>query len=77
MSVFGRLTKDWANVITYGKAAGPRNPTPPPGPANPNDAANNAQAQTDAMRQQRGLLANIYAGQGSSAPVTGKSQLGT
>ncbi len=52
-------------------------PPPPPGVPNPNDAANAAQSQTDAMRQRRGLLANIYAGQSGGAPVTGKQQLGT
>jgi hypothetical protein len=54
-------------------------PTPPQVP-NPNDASNAAQSQTDAMRMRRGLMANIYAGslQGaSSAPVTGKTTLGT
>jgi hypothetical protein len=53
-------------------------PTPPQVP-NPNDAANAAQAQTDAMRMRRGVLANIYAGGmagGGGAPVTGKTQLG-
>jgi hypothetical protein len=59
---------------------GPKTPPQPPGVPNPNDAANAAQQQTDAMRMRRGLLSNIYAGslQGaSSAPVSGKTLLGT
>jgi hypothetical protein len=55
----------------------PKSPPPVPGVPNPNDAANAAQAQTDAMRNRRGLLANIYAGSSNTAPVTGKTQLGT
>jgi hypothetical protein len=54
----------------------PKTPPPMPGVPNPNDAANAAQAQTDAMRARRGLLANIYAGASNTAPVTGKQQLG-
>lgn len=50
---------------------------PPPGVPNPNDAANAAQSLTDSMRMRRGLMSNIYAGSQTSAPVTGKSQLGT
>jgi len=34
----------------------------PPIQANPNDASNAALQQSDALRQRRGLLANIYAG---------------
>ena len=49
----------------------------PPGPPNPNDASQAAQATTDAMRARRGLLSNIYAGNSNTAPVTGKTQLGT
>ena len=60
-------------LIDNTKAKGP--PTPP-GPPNPNDAANAAQAQTDAMRQRRGMLANIYAGGMVGAPQTGKTTLG-
>lgn len=58
----------------------PKKPPAPPGSPNPNDAANAAQATTDALRQRRGVLANIYAGGSpgtSAAPVTGKTQLGT
>jgi len=55
----------------------PKTPPPTPGVPNPNDAQNAAQSQTDAMRMRRGLLANIYAGASSSAPVSGKTQLGT
>lgn len=57
---------------------GPKKPPAPPQVPNPNDAANAAQAQTDAMRMRRGVLANIYAGgmAGGGAPVTGKTQLG-
>lgn len=52
-------------------------PPAPPGPPNPNDAANAAQSQTDAMRMRRGMLANIYAGASSQAPVVGgKTVLG-
>jgi hypothetical protein len=39
-------------------------------------AANAARAQTDALRQRRGLLSNIYAGALGQAPVTGRTQLG-
>ena len=56
-------------------------PTVPvaPGTPNPNDAANAAQAQADALRQRRGLLATLYAGStgGGGAPMTGSRQLGT
>lgn len=55
----------------------PKAPPAPPGTPNPNDAANAAQQTTDAMRMRRGMLANIYGGAGSGAPVTGKTQLGT
>jgi len=48
----------------------------PPAIPNVNDAANAAQQQTDEMRARRGLLANIYAGASSQAPVVGKTQLG-
>jgi hypothetical protein len=62
--------------LAIDKAFRPK-PTPPtPGVPNQNDALNAAQSETDAMRQRRGLLANIYAGNSSSAPVTGKTQLG-
>lgn len=56
-----------------------KNPKPPPAPGlpNPNDASNAAQSMTDQMRMRRGLMANIYAGASNSAPVTGKTQLGT
>lgn len=54
----------------------PKDPPAPPGVPNPNDAANAAQSQTDAMRMRRGMLANIYAGGSSSAPVVGKTVLG-
>lgn len=60
----------------YG-ALGAKTPPPTPGVPNPNDAANAAQNQTDAMRLRRGLMANIYAGAGSQQPVVGKTQLGT
>ena len=55
----------------------PSTPPPSPGVPNPNDAANAARSMTDQMRMRRGLMANIYAGAGNSAPVTGKTQLGT
>jgi hypothetical protein len=55
----------------------PKTPPPTPGVPNPNDAMNAAQSQTDALRARRGLLANIYAGSSNSAPVSGKTQLGT
>lgn len=48
----------------------------PPAPPNPNDAANAAQSQADALRQRRGLLANIYAGNNPTQPVAGKTTLG-
>jgi hypothetical protein len=57
--------------------AKPKTPPPPPGVPNPNDAANAAQSQTDAMRLRRGMLANIYAGSQNQQPVTGKTTLGT
>lgn len=59
----------------YG-AVKPKSPPPTPGIPNPNDAANAAQAQTDAMRMRRGMLANIYAGGQNTAPVSGTTQLG-
>lgn len=55
----------------------PKNPPPTPGVPNPNDAANASQNLTDQMRMRRGLMANIYAGAGGPAPVSGKTQLGT
>lgn len=55
----------------------PKSPPPAPGVPNPNDAANASQSLTDQMRMRRGLMANIYAGAGGPAPVTGKTQLGT
>lgn len=55
----------------------PKSPPAAPGVPNPNDAANAAQSVTDQMRLRRGLMANIYAGAGSTQPVTGKTQLGT
>lgn len=55
----------------------PKTPPPTPGVPNPNDAANAAQNLTDQMRMRRGLMANIYAGAGNTAPVSGKTQLGT
>jgi hypothetical protein len=55
----------------------PKTPPPPPGVPNPNDAANAAQSQTDAMRMRRGLMANIYAGASNAQPVSGKTALGT
>jgi hypothetical protein len=54
----------------------PKTPPPAPGVPSSNDAMNAAQSQTDAMRMRRGLLANIYAGNSNTAPVTGKTQLG-
>lgn len=48
----------------------------PPGVPNPNDAANAARAQTDALRMRRGMLANIYAGSLNQAPTVGRTQLG-
>jgi hypothetical protein len=54
----------------------PPGPPPPPGVPNPNDALNAAQAQTDALRMRRGLLANIYGGAQNQQPVSGKTQLG-
>lgn len=62
--------------FAYSKLQG-KTPPPTPGVPNPNDAANATRSMTDQMRMRRGLLANIYAGGGSSAPVTGKTALGT
>jgi hypothetical protein len=90
MSFLGHLSNfehRW-NPITradpIGKSIGasllPKHAPAPPEVPNQNDASNAAQSLTDSMRQRRGLMANIYAGslQGaSSAPVTGKTQLGT
>jgi hypothetical protein len=56
---------------------GPKAVPPTPGVPNANDAANAAQQSTDALRARRGMLANIYAGAGNQAPVTGKTALGT
>jgi len=60
----------------YSRLAG-KTPPPTPGVPNPNDAANAAQAQTDALRMRRGLLSNIFAGATTQQPVTGKVALGT
>jgi hypothetical protein len=51
-------------------------PPPPPQTPNPNNALNAAQEQSDALRQRRGLLANIYAGGQNQQPVSGATQLG-
>lgn len=57
---------------------GPKAVPPAPGVPNPNDAANAAQSQTDAMRMRRGMLSNVFAGAGNTgAPSTGKITLGT
>lgn len=58
-------------------AFAPKPPPAPPGVPNPNDAQNAAQSLTDSMRMRRGLMANIYAGNSNTAPVTGKTSLGT
>jgi hypothetical protein len=55
----------------------PKTPPPSPGVPNPNTAANAAQTTTDQMRARRGMLANIYAGASNTAPVSGKTALGT
>lgn len=69
---------DHGKADLIGDALDNKGPTPPPGPPNPNDAANAAQATTDAMRQRRGMMANLYAGSNqNSAPVTGKTMLGS
>ena len=62
--------------FAYSRLQG-KTPPPVPGVPNQNDALNAAQAQTDAMRMRRGMLANIYAGGQANQPVTGKTQLGT
>jgi hypothetical protein len=59
------------------KSLAPKTPPPTPGVPDPNAAANAAQNLTDQMRMRRGLMANIYAGAGGPAPVSGKTQLGT
>jgi hypothetical protein len=64
---------DWRKWTGFSPAP---NVTPPPTP-NPNTAMNQAQSDADAMRARRGVLANIYAGASSTAPVSGKTQLGT
>lgn len=53
------------------------NVPPPPLTPNPNDAANQAQSQTDQMRMRRGLLANLYGGTLNQQPTVGKTTLGT
>jgi hypothetical protein len=77
MSTMNKI--DPLNRVLSGAVAGAFAPktAAPPQLNNPNDALNAAQAQTDAMRMRRGMLANIYAGGSNSAPVVGKSQLGT
>jgi hypothetical protein len=68
--------KDPVNLATWDLFK-PKTPPPAPGVPNPNDAQNAAQSQTDALRMRRGLMANIYAGASNTAPVSGKTQLGT
>lgn len=58
------------------KSTTPANPIPAP-VADPNAALNAGQAQADALRQRRGLLANLFAGAGNQNAVTGKQSLGT
>ena len=76
------VSNAWDKVAT-GIGLHARAHAPPPGAPpipNPNDAANAAQSQTDALRARRGLLNNIYAGGqagAASQPVAGKTQLGT
>ncbi len=63
-----------------GDALKKKSPPPTPGVPDPNQAANNAQNLTDQMRMRRGLMSNLYAGAQTgpgSAPVTGKTALGT
>ena len=63
-----------ASAAASQKPKAPMAPTPP----NYNNAANAAQQQADALRQRRGVLANIYAGgAGGAPPAVGKSSLGT
>jgi len=66
----------WGSNKTYSILKAPE-PPPTPGVPSWNDAANAAQAQTDAMRMRRGMLANIYGGGQAQQPVTGKVSLGT
>ena len=66
-----------SDKFAYSRLQG-KTPPPVPGVPTQNDAMNAAQAQTDAMRMRRGMLANIYAGSAAAQqPVTGKTQLGT
>lgn len=51
--------------------------TPPPTVPNTNDALNATQAQRDALRQRRGMLANIFAGSQPQSPPVAKTTLGT
>lgn len=85
MSFLAKLQQNLHKVDPVDKAVSnfaglnfaPKTPPPTPGAPNPNDAANAAQNLTDQMRMRRGLMANIYAGAGGAAPVSGKTQLGT
>ena len=68
-----------AEKSLYG-SNGATNPVPPPPPPNMDDASTAARQSQDMMRQRRGVLANIYAGNspGSGvAPVGVKTALGT
>lgn len=55
----------------------PRYPGAIPTPPGQNDANNAALAQQDQLRMRRGMMANIFAGNTSQQPVSGKTQLGT
>jgi len=83
MAFIGNMLHTWSRATGIGgvpesqarknQAAAER---PPPVP-DANVALNNSQSATDAMRQRRGLLANIYAGASNSQPVSGSTTLGT
>lgn len=68
-----------AGLFALGKSSAPSpgQPTTPPKAPTPGIAARSAEPQLDAIRSRRGLLANIFAGQTNTQPVTGKTQLGT
>lgn len=72
MSFVGSWWKDFTGIFGGGSPK-PQAPAPPGV-----DAASNASQQNaDLIRQRRGLLANIYAGNNAPPPATGKTQLGT
>ena len=65
--------KETVKVGTFGLVdpfAGSAAPPPPPSPPTQDVAANAAKQQLDFLRRRRGVLGNIFAGAGQTAPAT-------